>query len=150
MEKDDNKFKITCQCCNGFVAFKGNSGELLHINFFHAILSTFLLYPEELFQFLNFQWPFRKKMQCVYQKLLKEGNGDNKFLRCPYLQDNNLGVMCSSIQLDKVDLECAETVRAKPTGNDSGSIVYSKTINFSGIWLDNSGYLITQWKKLVK
>ena len=52
--------------------------------------------------------------------------------------------MSSDIALDKVDLVCAETVKAKPTVNDSGVITYSNTIYFSGIWLDNSGYLITQ------
>ena len=26
---DDNKFNITCQCCNILVTFKGSSGELL-------------------------------------------------------------------------------------------------------------------------
>ena len=39
---------------------------------------------------------------------------------------------------------CAETVKDKPTGNDSGFITSSNTINISGIWLENSGYLITQ------
>ena len=47
--------------------------------------------------------------------------------------------------MDKIDLECAETVKAKPTVNDSGFIAYSNTINFSSKWLDKSVYLITQW-----
>ena len=38
----------------------------------------------------------------------------------------------------------AETVKSKPNGNDSGFIIYSNIIDFSGILLDNSGYLITQ------
>ena len=58
--------------------------------------------------------------------------------------------MCSVIALDKVDLVCVETVKDKPTGNDSGFITYSITICFLGIQLDNIGYLITQWEKTIK
>ena len=58
--------------------------------------------------------------------------------------------MRSSITLDKVDLVCAENLKYKPTGNDSVFIDHSNTIDFSGIWLDISGYLITQWQKIVK
>ena len=47
---------------------------------------TIGLYHEELVPYnLYFQWPDRTKMQHMYQKLLKEGNGDNKYLRCTYL-----------------------------------------------------------------
>ena len=53
--------------------------------------------------------------------------------------------MQSAIELDKVDLVCAETVKSKPTVNYSGFITYSNTIDFSGKWFDNSGYIITQW-----
>ena len=81
---------------------------------------------------------------------MKEGNGDHKYLRCPYLQDRTFKVLYSEIALDKVDLECAETVQTKPTGNYSGFISYSNTINFSSKWLNNSGYLITRWKIIVK
>ena len=49
MEEDDNQFKITCQRCNVFVKFKGRSGELLYITFFHAELSTIGPYPKELY-----------------------------------------------------------------------------------------------------
>ena len=52
--------------------------------------------------------------------------------------------MYSDITLDKLKLECAETGKAKPTKNGSSFITYSNTINFSGIWLNNSGYLISQ------
>ena len=48
--------------------------------------------------------------------------------------------------LDKVDLEFEETFKVKPTGNDSGFITYSNTINFASKWLENSGYTITQWE----
>ena len=58
--------------------------------------------------------------------------------------------MCSAITLDKVDLVCAETIKNKPTGNHSGFITYSNKIYFSGIWLYNSGYIITQWIVLVE
>ena len=49
--------------------------------------------------------------------------------------------------MDNVDLECRENVKFKPNGNDSGFMTYSNTICFYGILLDNSSYLITQWKK---
>ena len=52
--------------------------------------------------------------------------------------------MRSTIVLNKVDLVCVKTVKAKPTGNNSGLITYSNTIYFDVIWLDNCGYLITQ------
>ena len=42
------------------------------------------------------------------------------------------------------------TIKAKPSGKYSGSITYLNTIHFDGIWLDNSGYLITQWQEFVK
>ena len=54
--------------------------------------------------------------------------------------------MCSAIVLDKVDLVCIETIESKTTGNNSGFIIYSNTINVSSIWLDKSFYLITQPK----
>ena len=52
--------------------------------------------------------------------------------------------------LDKVDLEGAETVKVKPTGNDSGFIIYSNTIKISSKWLDTNENIINQRKKLVK
>ena len=58
--------------------------------------------------------------------------------------------MCSETALNKADLEGAETVKAKHTVNDSGFITYSNEINFAGIWLDNSGYLIHQWQNFLK
>ena len=42
------------------------------------------------------------------------------------------------------------TVKAKPTINYSYFITYSNTINSSGLWLDKSGYPITQWHQIVK
>ena len=67
----------------------------------------------------------------MYHKLLNKGNGDHKFLTCPDLIYNNFEVLRSAISLDKVEFECAETVKAKPTRNDSGFITYSNTINFA-------------------
>ena len=66
---------------------------------------------------------------------MKKVNSDQKYLRCLDILDKNSEVLRSAIPLDKVDLECAETVKAKPTGNDSGFVTYSNTINFSGKWL---------------
>ena len=61
-------------------------------------------------------------MKFLYQKILKEGNGDHKYLRCTDLWYNNFEVLRSEIALDKVNLECAETVKYKPTRNYSGFI----------------------------
>ena len=58
--------------------------------------------------------------------------------------------MRSAIALYTIDLEVEETVKFKNTINESGFITYSNTIYFYGIWLDNSVYLITQWKKNAK
>ena len=45
---------------------------------------------------------------------------------------------------------CEETVKAKPTENDSGFIIFPNKIQFSVIWLDSSGYLINQQILFVK
>ena len=66
----------------------------------------------------------------MHQKLLKDGNCDQKYLRCPELRGNNFEVLRSAIILGKVDLECVETVNAKPTGNNLGFTTTSNTINF--------------------
>ena len=86
----------------------------------------------------------------MYNIFLKEGNGGHKFSRCIYLRDNNFEVLRSEITLDKVSIDCVETVKAKPTGNYSDFITYSNTINFASKLLDNSDYQITKWQKLVK
>ena len=59
-------------------------------------------------------------------------------------------VIHSSFTLDKVDLECVETVKPKPNRNGSGFITYSNTIIFASKWLDSSGYIITQWENVGK
>ena len=105
--------KITCQCCNGFVRFSGRSEEILYITFICAGMSTLGLYPEELVtENFYFKWPTRTKMKLMYQNILKEGNGDHKYLRCIDLCYENFEVLCSAITLDKVDLVCAETVKS--------------------------------------
>ena len=43
--------------------------------------------------------------------------------------------MRSTIALDKIDLDCAETVKDKPTVNGSVFITYSNTVNFAIEWL---------------
>ena len=75
---------------------------------------------------------------------LKEVNDDNKILKCLDIRDKNFEYLRSAIALDKIDLECAENVKAKPTGNDSGFIAYSNTINVAIKSLYKSVYLITQ------
>ena len=88
-------------------------------------------------------------MQYIYHKLLKEFDGDYKYLRFPDLWDNIFEVLCSAIALYKLDLVCAETFKYKPTINDSGFITYSSTIYLWYI-LDNSGYIINQHQNIVK
>ena len=96
-------------------------------------MSILGLYPQDLkTDNFYFQRPGRIKRQCFYQKLLKEGNCDQKYLICLDLRDNKFEVLFSAITLDKVDPECAETVKDKPTRKDSGLITYSNTINISG------------------
>ena len=49
-------------------------------------MSTLGLYPEDnVTEIFYFQWPAKTKMQCMFQKILKEDNVDHKYLRCPYL-----------------------------------------------------------------
>ena len=48
--------------------------------------------------------------------------------------DKKFKVLYSVLALDKVDLVCAETIKAKPTVNNSGFITYSNQIYFSSIW----------------
>ena len=67
-------------------------------------------------------------MQCLYQNILKEGNDYHEYLRCPNLLEKNFEFLRSEIVMEKVDLICAETVKATPTGSDSVFITYSKTI----------------------
>ena len=63
IEEDNNKFKMNCKRCNGFVTCKVRSGELLYITFIHSGLSTLGLYPEELDpENFYFQWPTRTKI----------------------------------------------------------------------------------------
>ena len=107
-EEDDKPIEIACKHCNGFVRFSGRSGELLYINFIHADMYTIGLYPGELVpENFYFLWPSRTKMQRIYKRLLKEGNGYHKYLRCSDLQDKNFEILRSAILLDKVDLVCA-------------------------------------------
>ena len=61
-------------------------------------------------------------MQRIYQRLLKEGNDDHKYLSFPDLRDKNFDILHSAIALNEVDLACAETVKAKATVNDSNFI----------------------------
>ena len=127
MEEADNQLKITCQHCNGFVICKGRSTELVYITFLHSGLSIIGIYPDELVQeSFYFQCNSRTKMQRMYQMILKEGNDDYTYLRRQYLGDNNFEVVFSEISLDKLDVDCAENIEAKPIRNDSGLITYSK------------------------
>ena len=64
MEEDDNPFKITYQCCNGFVTSSGRSEKLLDITFLNSGLYTLGLYPEELVpEIFYFQWADRTKIK---------------------------------------------------------------------------------------
>ena len=95
MEEDYNLFKITCQCCNGFVTCKGSSVELICITFLHDRFYTLVLYPEYLDpEIFYFQWPSRTKVQRMYQNLLNEGIGDNKVLGFPDTR-KKIEIICS-------------------------------------------------------
>ena len=101
------------------------------MNFLHARMSTIGKYHEELVpESFYLQWHARTKMKNTHRILLKEGNGDQNYLRCLYLQDNNFDILFSDMALYKVDLACAKTVKLKPTRNDSGFITNSNTIYF--------------------
>ena len=119
----------------------------IYITFLRAGMSTLGIYPKQLVpKYYYFRWTSRNKIQRIYWELLKGGNIDHKYLSCPYLQGNNFDIIHSAIPLEKVDLVCAETVKSKSTGNDSCFIMYLNIIYFYVIQLDNSCYLITQWK----
>ena len=71
--------RITCRRCNGFVTCKVRSGELIYIAFLHSLFCTLGLYPEDIDQdFFTFS-VLPEKMQRIYQKFLKEGNGNLNF-----------------------------------------------------------------------
>ena len=57
-------------------------------------------------------------MQHMYQMIFKVGDSDHKHLRCPDFWDEKFEVTHLEITLDKIDLDCAENVKSKPTGND--------------------------------
>ena len=108
---DDKPFKITCQRCNAFVRCDVKSISLLYINFIYAGMSTLRLYLEELVpENLFFQWPGRTKVNHIYKSLLKEVNGNQKYLRWTALLYNNLEVLNAAIALDKLDIVCEFTV----------------------------------------
>ena len=86
----------------------------------------------------------------MYQNILKEGNGNHNYLMCIYLQDKNFEVICSAIALDIVDMVCVETVKDKPTRKIQVLLSTQTKYIFYVIWLDKSGYLITQWQNFVK
>ena len=93
--------------------------ELLYIDFLYSGISTLGIYPKGIVpEIFYFQWLARSKMQRMYQNILKEGYGVQKFLRCTYLRYNSFAFLHSEIALDKVDLLCSEPVKSKPTGNN--------------------------------
>ena len=90
-------------------------------------MSTLGIYPEWLVpEHLFFQWIGRTKMHCIYQRILKEVKFNQKYLRCTDLQDNKFRVFWTAIALYKVDLVCAEIVKAKPIRNDAGLLPIQK------------------------
>ena len=58
----------------------GKNGKLLYINFIHAGMYNFGLYPEDL-SLENFfsWWPRRTEMNRIHQSLLKEVNYDKYY-----------------------------------------------------------------------
>ena len=84
------------------------------------------------------QCPVRTKIQHIWHSVLKEGNGDHKYLVCLDLWYNSFDFICTSISLDKLGLSCAEIFISKPTGNYAVFI----TSSIFGLWLDNCGRLL--------
>ena len=124
---DAKPFKITCRHCTGYVRFSIKSGELLYITFIHEGMAIIRIYPEEIDpEYLSFQWTIKTTMHCIYQRLLKEVNGDHKYLRCLCIKDKHFNIMCTDIALDRVNLAWEEKFREKPTGNDAVFITDSK------------------------
>ena len=82
---DDNKpFKINCQICNDFLTCAGKSGDILYIAFLHAGMSTIGIYPEDInTENFFFQCTVRTTTHHIYHRLLKEENGNHKYLMCP-------------------------------------------------------------------
>ena len=67
---------------------------MLYITFLRSVLSTLGIYPDELDpEIFYFQRPIRGKLKRLYQKIFKDGNGDQKCLRFPDLRDNNFEVI---------------------------------------------------------
>ena len=60
----------------------------------------------------------------MYHIILKEGYGNNNYLKCPDILYDNFMVLNSLIALDKLDLVCEKLLKNKPTSNDSGFITY--------------------------
>ena len=90
----DKTLKLTFKYCNKYVIYDVKSGELLYINFLHEFMSTLGLYPEGISpEIFFFQWPGNTRIHCIYQRVLKEGNCDNKYLRFLDLQYNNFEVL---------------------------------------------------------
>ena len=95
-------------------------------------------------QKIYFGLPGRTKMQRIYKMLFNLLNVDHEYFRCLDILYNKLEVICSDIALDKLDLVCEETVKDKSNIDYSDFINYSNTIYFTGLWLDNCDYFITQ------
>ena len=49
-------------------------------------------------------------MYFIYQRIFKEGYGNHKYLRFPYLQYNNFNILRTGISFNKVDLVCLDRV----------------------------------------
>ena len=120
---------------------------MIYITFLHAGLYTLGLYPEELGpEKYYFQWPVRTKIQCMYQKFLKEGNGDNSFY-CVQIFDTTTFRFCvQKCHWIKPTLNVHKMLKLNLRYMIQVFVTYSNTINFASTFLDNSGYLITQCK----
>ena len=66
-----------------------------------------------------FWWYCRTKINFIHRGILKGGNGDHNYSRCQDIRDKKFEILHSAIALDKLNLECSETVDAKSTINDT-------------------------------
>ena len=65
---------------------------------------TIGIYPEDIDPEHFFFWLHGSpKVHCIYQRFLKEGNIDNKYLRCPSLWYNNFNILQTDVVLDKTE-----------------------------------------------
>ena len=102
VENEDKTFKISFQCCNGYVKYSGRKGEKNYMTFIRAGISSLKLYPGEVDpEHLLFQCHDSTKLQQYYLRFLKKVNSDHKYLKCPYIWYRNFELLRTSLAFEK-------------------------------------------------